>query len=50
LLIKPRRSGAGPLDPRPHLQGADPASTVIFVAGLASPKRQVEIEAIAAAG
>jgi enamine deaminase RidA (YjgF/YER057c/UK114 family) len=32
------------------LQGAEPASTLIFVAGLASPEWQVEIEAIAAAG
>jgi 2-iminobutanoate/2-iminopropanoate deaminase len=30
------------------LQGAEPASTLIFVAGLASPEWQVEIEAIAA--
>jgi 2-iminobutanoate/2-iminopropanoate deaminase len=31
------------------LQGAEPASTLIFVAGLASPDWLVEIEAIAAA-
>jgi enamine deaminase RidA (YjgF/YER057c/UK114 family) len=31
------------------LQGAEPASTLIFVSGLASPEWQVEIEAIAAA-
>ena len=31
------------------LQGAEPASTLLFVAGLASPEWQVEIEAIAAA-
>src|ERR687891_733245 len=31
------------------LQGAEPASTLVFVAGLASPEWQVEIEAIAAA-
>lgn len=31
------------------LQGAEPASTLIFVAGLASPEWQVEIEVIAAA-
>jgi 2-iminobutanoate/2-iminopropanoate deaminase len=30
------------------LRGAEPASTLIFVAGLASPEWQVEIEAIAA--
>ena len=30
------------------LQGAEPASTLLFVAGLASPDWQVEIEAIAA--
>ena len=30
------------------LQGAEPASTLLFVAGLASPEWQVEIEAIAA--
>jgi 2-iminobutanoate/2-iminopropanoate deaminase len=31
------------------LQGAEPASTLIFVSGLASPEWLVEIEAIAAA-
>ncbi|MGH6897169.1 MAG: RidA family protein [Geminicoccaceae bacterium] len=31
------------------LQGAEPASTLLFVAGLASPEWQVEIEVIAAA-
>ena len=31
------------------LQGAEPASTLIFVVGLASPDWRVEIEAIAAA-
>jgi 2-iminobutanoate/2-iminopropanoate deaminase len=31
------------------LQGAEPASTLLFVAGLASPDWQVEIEAVAAA-
>jgi 2-iminobutanoate/2-iminopropanoate deaminase len=31
------------------LQGAEPASTLIFVAGLASPDWLVEIEAVAAA-
>jgi enamine deaminase RidA (YjgF/YER057c/UK114 family) len=31
------------------LEGAEPASTLIFVAGLASPDWRVEIEAIAAA-
>ena len=31
------------------LQGAEPASTLLFVAGLASPDWRVEIEAIAAA-
>jgi enamine deaminase RidA (YjgF/YER057c/UK114 family) len=31
------------------LQGAEPASTLVFVAGLASPEWLVEIEAIAAA-
>jgi enamine deaminase RidA (YjgF/YER057c/UK114 family) len=31
------------------LQGAAPASTLLFVAGLASPEWLVEIEAIAAA-
>jgi enamine deaminase RidA (YjgF/YER057c/UK114 family) len=30
------------------LQGAEPASTLLFVAGLASPAWQVEIEAVAA--
>jgi 2-iminobutanoate/2-iminopropanoate deaminase len=30
------------------LQGAEPASTLLFVAGLASPEWQVEIEAVAA--
>ena len=32
------------------LQGAEPASTLLFVAGLASPEWRIEIEAIAAAG
>jgi enamine deaminase RidA (YjgF/YER057c/UK114 family) len=31
------------------LEGAEPASTLVFVAGLASPDWRVEIEAIAAA-
>ena len=31
------------------LQGAEPASTLLFVAGLASPEWRIEIEAVAAA-